>query len=404
MKEVRDSRSDPVTYTCTCDAGPDSGSVLLFYRYWSKHPKLSERHAKQATDLESLAQWHRELMQAGALTGKVRIAKEGYNITVAGAHLGITRYMAECRGHWSFDGLDANDSFFKPSLGCSCVFTSANIRVVAEITPMGVEGYVPAQWETVTDLSPEEFHQKLQEQKSALIDVRNHYESRIGYFIDPTSGEPAIRLNIRRFSQWPHYAMRHLNDLSNANNKQVLTYCTGGIRCEKAVRWMQEMVVQDPDVQIYTLRGGIAAYLDWINKEIQEGRKSPEDSYFLGRNFVFDGRGSIGQDGQSAPVSKCHVCENPSDSLGKCGSPTCHLILVLCASCQEKDPRCCDDCRSSSMDGLDLRSKQRKMCACEEAREEGLWGNKPSKIAKARASRKKNAKQVSDGSIAKDSH
>lgn len=275
------------------------------------------------------------------------------------------------------------------------------MQVKAEITPMGVTGYLPSDWEAVENLSPEEFHARCWERntgkKKVLIDVRNHYESRIGYFVDPTTGESAIRPAIRRFSQWPGFARQFLDGTAHEEGgRQIMTYCTGGIRCEKGVRWMKEnMEAREGDV-VCTLKGGIAAYLMWMDDEIKNGRKKADESLFKGKNYVFDARGSMGlSEGSDDVVSSCHCCEKAEDRLSKCRSEGCHLILVVCATCEKTgNPRCCSSCRGTDMAIGDGAAKEtlRTICACEKAREAELWGG--GEQVRLSAGRKKQTKKT----------
>jgi predicted sulfurtransferase len=396
-----EGKSDPISYTCSCSATEVGGAVLLFYRYWSNTPKLPPAHREKADKPELLAEWHRGLTVKLNLRGKFRIAKEGYNITVGGTRAEINEYMKLCLDHWSFDSLqldteEARLLFFKPSNGCACVFgpdEGASVRVTAEITPMGVEGYSPRDWGGVEALLPEEFHIRCHEEESLLLDMRNHYESRIGYFISPQTGEAALRPPIRRFSQWPQYLRRHKDITKGGYHRHIMTYCTGGIRCEKGARWMHENLEQQTGEKIYTLHGGIAAYLTWMDEEIRQGRKQIGDSLFRGRNYVFDARGSTGLSSPMEPVGRCHVCTVPTESMSKCGSKGCHLILVICSKCDEGDSRCCPSCHDLDSDQLTEtrqgKGSRRPICACEQAREEQLWGSVGMRMPKTSAVRKK---------------
>lgn len=386
MKEpwLKRGQSDPVSYTCTCTAKTHGGAVLLFYRYWNNTPVLPQQYQARIAHVEELAAWHKEQTQSLGISGKIRIAKEGYNVTVAGTKTQCDKYMQKCCEHWSFQGLlldtqEHRHMFFKPTEGCACVFGAglASVRVTAEATPMGVEGYSPASWNKIESLSPEQFHVKCHKEKSLLLDVRNHYESKIGYFVCPQTGDPAIRPPVRRFSQWPQYVKQHRQELKRGEHKQIMTYCTGGIRCEKGVRWMQENMDLQEDEKVYTLHGGIAAYLMWIDEEIKKGCKTAEDSLFKGKNYVFDARGSIGLSSPTEPISSCHVCSRPSDNLSKCHSSGCHLVLVLCPDCDSGDPRCCQSCRNLNevAENITMDKKApRPICECEQARETELWG------------------------------
>jgi len=378
--------SDPVSFTCTCSASGD-GLVLLFYRYFAASPRLPIQHHSLANVPTILSDFYTNLTRKLNLGGKIRIAKEGYNITIAGTKTEIQSYIQQCITHWSFSGLDLDteikkNDFFKPTPGgCACAFggAPANVRVTSEITPMGVTNYIPKDWDKIEVLSPEEFHEKcLQGEEMVLMDVRNHYESRIGYFVHPKTGEPAIRPEIRRFSQWPQYVKRNMagkSDSARKGGQQFMTYCTGGIRCEKGARFLQENMERRDDDTVCTLKGGIAAYLAWMDEEIKLGKKKLEDSLFKGKNYVFDARGSMGlNDDVSGPVSKCHLCEQPSDRLSKCCSRGCHLVLVVCEHCEQEDPRCCESCRHFDASEKTEEVRPRPICDCEKEREARLWG------------------------------
>ncbi|CAG8951062.1 hypothetical protein HYFRA_00006460 [Hymenoscyphus fraxineus] len=411
--------SDPISFTCTCSASkdPDGGYILLFYRYFAASPPLDlpPKDQSPANVPSSLAAFHTNLTTRLEVGGKIRLAEEGFNITVGGTKDAIREYMRECMEHWSFQGLDLDTEqkqhdFFKPSTGgCACAFggAPASVRVAAEITPMGVTNYSPKNWDDIEVLSPADFHERCFTEDITLLDVRNHYESRIGYFIDPKTGDPALRPPIRRFSQWPQYVRKYMTnsvdedkEKKKQKGKQILTFCTGGIRCEKGARYMQENMEKQPGASVATLKGGIAAYLTWMDEEIRHGRKRPEESLFKGRNYVFDARGSTSLDGISEPVSKCHGCGNPSDRLGKCRSTGCHLVLVVCSACElSLDPRCCQSCLDMDL-GLELNSnapkniKSRTVCECEQKRETELWGEGSRKLPKSRrADKEKNARQ-----------
>jgi predicted sulfurtransferase len=389
--------SDPITYTCTCPCSTtkqsDRGTTLLFYRYYSNHPRLELQSLRTP---EELAKWHTLQAEKRKLGGKIRVAKEGFNITIAGTTSSIQDYIQDCISHWSFANLPLStrteqDLFFKPSEGCACIFLGeCNVRVTSEITPMGVTNYAPKDWDIIESLSPAEFHTRCIETANIqLVDIRNHYESRIGYFVDPKNGEPALRPEVRRFSQWPQFVKRHIlgGQEEGKEKKQYLTYCTGGIRCEKGARWMAEGLRKSEGQgrKVATLDGGIAAYLSWVDGEIKEGRMSADESLFKGRNYVFDARGSTGlNEGSTAPVSRCHSCGISSDDLGKCCSYGCHKILVVCQDCNDGTLRCCGNCLEIDEKRLSRLSSDhvgsRPICACEQEREERLWGTGIKKV------------------------
>ncbi|KAG9241615.1 hypothetical protein BJ878DRAFT_519808 [Calycina marina] len=399
MKVGRESRlrkgsSDPISFQCTCSSStePTDGKVLLFFRYFKNAPRCLQ--PLQPTS--ELVTFHTNLTTILKLGGKIRVAEEGFNVTVAGTKDGIEQYIEECCSHWSFDGLDLNttvkrDAFFKPTNGgCACVFGGlpASVRLTAEITPMGRTSYSPRDWDVVEGLEPAEFHERCwKHEKKVIVDVRNHYESRIGYFVDPVSGRKAITPEIRRFSQWPQYVSSHKDEFEAdhaipGQNINIMAYCTGGIRCEKATRWMaDELNVKEGD-RICTLNGGIAAYMTWMDEEIRQGRKQASESLFRGKNYVFDARGSVGLStaDETDSVARCHVCHTASDRMSKCRSEGCHLILVVCSECEKSsDPRCCSSCLELDEKSLPMEEDavrvQRPICDCEKQREARLWGD-----------------------------
>lgn len=304
------------------------------------------------------------------------------------------------------------------------------MRITNEITPMGVTNYVPRNWDSVTYLSPEAFHAKLNGgEEVLLVDVRNHYESRIGYFVDPKTGEAGLRPAVRRFAQWPLYVRKrfaHEASLSSPRavpsadigeeelkptEKAVLTYCTGGIRCEKGARFLSGSLSTtnaSSQTKVYTLHGGISAYLTWFDAEILAGRKTASESLFKGKNYVFDARGSIGlaetgEQAQQEPVAHCHVCDVPSDRLSKCQSKGCHLVLVMCEKCEESGEsiNCCNNCKrmdQAAQENENEKPRHRPMCECEKERELLLWGSEVSNAKpKAQKSQAKKLKGKDKG-------
>lgn len=377
--------SDPISYICTCAASsdPNSGLILLFYRYVSSPPTL---HPSPSQTPQDLASFHTSLTSRLQIGGKIRVSKEGFNITVGGTREAIHQYINECVSHWSLAGLDLDtevkrDAYFKPGKGCACAFEGAcSVRVTSEITPMGVTNYTPKDWSQVISLKPEDFHSMCLDKKAGdmIVDVRNHYESRIGYFVDG-EGEKALRPQVRRFSQWPLFVKRKIAGevQGGGEGRSILTYCTGGIRCEKGARFLQESLADTSSKdKVFTLKGGIAAYQTWISSEIAAGRMSPSSSLFKGRNYVFDARGSTGlslpsvSDTEEA-VAECHVCGTQEERLSKCRSKGCHLILVICEKCETGDVRCCENCLELDRSGVE----KRPICECEKKREACLWGS-----------------------------
>ncbi|KAF7927212.1 hypothetical protein BELL_0379g00140 [Botrytis elliptica] len=411
--------SDPLTYTCTCH---QPGLVLLFYRYFTSPPQLPSPHYPLTTStLKDLHAFQKSTCGALNLTGKIRVAKEGFNITVAGTTSDVHSYIESCISHWSFAGLDLSldnekgiKEFFKPTKGCACVFVDLNTRIADEITPLGITNYEPKNWNAVSYLSPAEFHDMVtttadEEGERILLDIRNHYESRIGYFEAPEeSGIQTVKPQVRRFSQFPAFVKKHIDFTSRSSpesekehvsvGKTIFSYCTGGIRCEKATRWIAENVDQAPQDRIYTLKGGISAYMAWFEEEMTAGRKREDECLWKGREYVFDGRGSLGlgNENERKKVAKCHGCEREEDRMGKCGIEGCELVLVVCEACE--GVKCCNSCGDEDEKG------RRIVCDCERQREFKLWGSEGMKgvkgvSAKQKKSYERGKKQIRNDTI-----
>lgn len=203
--------SDPVTLPCKCI--PGAGTVLLFYRY------------KEISGTEEFAHYIQSI--SSNLTGKVRISKEGINMTVAGLDCDIFSFTNSLISHpflsdLSLDSSEDYKKIFKPSPGCIHVFPSLSIKITDESCPFGVTPNNMRHRDSsgITGLEPEEFHHALINDSSALIlDVRNYYESKIGRF------ENAITPPIRKFNNFPAYLE---SNKEMFNGKKIYTYCTGG--------------------------------------------------------------------------------------------------------------------------------------------------------------------------------
>ena len=189
-------------------------------------------------------------------------------------------------------------------------------------------------------LTPMEFHNSLDDSNALVIDMRNHYESEVGYF------ENAICPDVDTFREEIQLVV---DDFSNKKNNKVLLYCTGGVRCEKASAYLKHHGFND----VNQLHGGIIEYARQIK---QTGLKSK----FIGKNFVFDERLGESIDGQV--ISKCHQCGAACDTHTNCANDDCHLLFIQCEACKTQYKGCCtDECKAiialPKEERIKLRSK-----------------------------------------------
>ncbi|KAI9226936.1 MAG: hypothetical protein DHS80DRAFT_18006 [Piptocephalis tieghemiana] len=384
-----------------CQCGP--GHVLLYYLYTPLPPPQSSLDS-----LDACAQDHTRLLQDLGMHGKVRISPEGINATVAGDLEACRAYMARVTTSpiWlaaqpsSSSSSQDPTSFFKPTPGCKHAFPDISVRVVQEACPIGLPFLQPRKTQTVK-LSPAAFHARVQAMlhdqthgghKSTtplLLDVRNAYESRLGHF------EGAILPPLRRFGSFPQWARANREAL---RGRDILTYCTGGIRCEKAGSFLQDLqeswALEDRDPtddtkplppQVWELQGGIHAYFAWLEQEMGRSddpnlppQSSPPTSLYKGYNYVFDARqilpppSFLESPGKPPKDIPCLQCSSSACRVGKCVGKGCHLVFPLCSSCSLPDQQvwCCDGCRlldltPPSSSSSPLTKPSRPLCSCE---------------------------------------
>ena len=169
-------------------------------------------------------------------------------------------------------------------------------------------------------LDAQKFNQMLSDRNTVCIDMRNHYESEIGYF------KGAIKPDVDTFRESLKTIDKELE--KNGKEKNYLMYCTGGIRCEKASAYLKHKGIKN----VFQLEGGIIEYA----RQVKEGKL---ENNFLGKNFVFDKR--MGERISDEIVSNCHQCGNPCDIHVNCANESCHLLFIQCDECKEKMDSCC---------------------------------------------------------------
>ena len=177
-------------------------------------------------------------------------------------------------------------------------------------------------------LDAREFNEMIESKDTVLVDMRNHYESEIGHF------KGAITPDVDTFRDSLDLIEEDLKDYKE--DKNLVMYCTGGIRCEKASAYYKHKGFKN----VYQLNGGIIEYTRQVKDEGLENK-------FLGQNFVFDHRRSerISDD----VISQCHQSGEPWDSHVNCFNEACHLLFIQCPRCQEKMDTCCsDECKEIS--------------------------------------------------------
>lgn len=242
--------------------------VLLYYQF-------AEVPAPKALAESQLLQ-----CQELGLRGRIIIATEGINGTVSGPAEACESHMEALRA--VFPEIE-----FKIDMVEGHVFKGLSVKVRDEIITMGVPLGTPVYQKTGRHLSPEEWREAIQQDDVVLLDGRNDYESELGHF------EGALLPPLESFRDFPAWILAHREQLEG---KRILTYCTGGIRCEKATAYMLEQGF----AEVFHLQDGILKYLEQV---------PPEESLWEGNCFVFDERVTVDHQLQPAPLELCPMCK-----------------------------------------------------------------------------------------------
>jgi UPF0176 protein len=168
-------------------------------------------------------------------------------------------------------------------------------------------------------VNPIEMNSLLEDENTVVVDMRNHYEYEVGHF------EKAIEIPSDTFREQLPMAVQLLE---NKKDKNIIMYCTGGIRCEKASAYM----LHNGFKNVFHLEGGIINYAQQIKKEKLESK-------FIGKNFVFDDR--LGERITEDIIANCHQCSTHADTHTNCKNEACHLLFIQCTSCREAMKGCC---------------------------------------------------------------
>ncbi|WP_306565865.1 oxygen-dependent tRNA uridine(34) hydroxylase TrhO [Flavobacterium lindanitolerans] len=169
-------------------------------------------------------------------------------------------------------------------------------------------------------LKAKEFNQILEDPNTIVVDFRNHYESEIGHF------KGAITPDVETFRESLPIINEQLKDYKE--DKNLVMYCTGGIRCEKASAYFKHQGFKN----VFQLEGGIINYAKQIKEENLESK-------FIGKNFVFDHR--LGERITDDIISQCHQCGKPCDNHTNCENEGCHLLFIQCDECKAIMENCC---------------------------------------------------------------
>ena len=185
-----------------------------------------------------------------------------------------------------------------------------------------------------------EFNSLIDDPNTLLVDMRNHYESEIGHF------EGAILPNVDSFRESLPIIEKKFE--KHKKSKNIVMYCTGGIRCEKASAFLKHKGYE----KVYQLDGGIIEYARQVEQEKINNK-------FVGKNFVFDHRRS--ETVSEKIIANCHQCGEKCDTHINCENEACHLLFIQCEKCAKEYNNCCsEECYNVNSLSIEDQKKLRK--------------------------------------------
>lgn len=274
--------------------------TLSFYRY----VHLSD---PEAFRLQLLTAW----TELGCL-GRIYVAAEGIN-----AQMNVPRENWERFDNWVQAKPELAGVPYKLAVeeGQVPSFYKLTIKVRPKVVADGLDDSSFDPSNTGEYLTAKEMNEYIDDPEAVVIDMRNAYESEIGYF------EKAIKPDVDTFRE----ELKLVPELLKVHkNKKIALYCTGGIRCEKASAWLKHQGYEN----VKHLKGGVIDYKHQVEREGLPNR-------FKGKNFVFDER--LGERVGNEVISHCHLCrEAKSDTHYHCKNQICHVLFLGCDGCIKK--------------------------------------------------------------------
>jgi UPF0176 protein len=252
--------------------------------------------------------------------GRIYVASEGINAQLSVPAPSFEDFKTTLDGITFLKGIRLNIAVEQDNKS----FLKLKIKIRNKIVSDGLNDSTFDVTDKGVHLNAIEFNELTNEKDTILVDMRNHYESEIGHF------EGAIIPDVDTFRDSLPVIERDLS--AHKEDKKLIMYCTGGIRCEKASAYFKHKGFK----KVYQLEGGIIEYTRQVKKQGIQNK-------FLGKNFVFDERRSEFITGDI--IASCHQCGQPCDAHKNCYNEACHLLFIQCPSCAEKFNNCCSyDC------------------------------------------------------------
>ena len=263
-------------------------------------------------DPDALRLWQSALCESLNLRGRILISIHGINGTLGGEMDDLKKYVKKTREYPGFKEID-----FKWADGTGDDFPRLSIKVRNELVTFGVPDEIKVDENGVVGggkhLSPKQVHDLVEKRGEDVVffDGRNAYEAKIGRF------KNAVVPNVRTTKDF----LREIESgkFDNLKDKPIVTYCTGGIRCEILSTVMKNRGFKE----VYQIAGGIVRY----------GETYGNQGLWEGSLYTFDGRMKVDFEEGTKIIGECDLCGSPTNTFENCAEPSCHFLYLLCANC-----------------------------------------------------------------------
>ncbi len=248
--------------------------------------------------------------------GRIYVAHEGINAQLSVPAENFEEFKKHLDGISFLKNVRLNIAIEQDNLS----FLKLKVKVRNKIVADGLNDNTFDVTNKGIHVDAEQFNKLIEDPDTVLVDMRNHYESEIGHF------KNAVTPDVDTFRDSLDIIEKDLQN--HKEDKKLVMYCTGGIRCEKASAYYKHKGFK----QVYQLEGGIIEYARQVKKQNLENK-------FKGKNFVFDHRRSerISND----VIANCHQCGQACDTHENCANEACHLLFIQCEECAMKMDNCC---------------------------------------------------------------
>jgi len=310
------------------ETNPEPRTTVSFYKYHS---------------IENPQQFRDELyenLERFGVLGRIYVAGEGIN---AQASVPKKNFQAFKDYLYSIDFLNSVRLNIAVDDGKS--FWVLNVKVRKKIVADGIDDPNFSMQRRGEYVNAEEFNKLTANPETVVVDMRNYYEYEVGHF------ENALEVPSDTFREQLPMTVEMLEDKKDRN---IIMYCTGGIRCEKASAYL----MHNGFTRVFHLEGGIIEYVHQVKKQGLENK-------FKGKNFVFDNR--LGEQISDEIISNCHQCDDKCDTHRNCENTACHLLFIQCANCFENFAGCCsNECLEMTILPPDEQKERRRKQATED--------------------------------------